>query len=295
MLGFIILATLSISNPKPFSFLGIVRKTILYALLLLAVIWSVAPLFWVFTTSLKPDTETLSFEQTLLPKQATLKNYQQLFTVTKFGIWMRNSTIMASTTTFTVVVLGSMAAYSLSRFKFWGFGIFSRLTLTAYMMPPIILVVPMFLLLLQLGMVNSLWGLGVVYTATRLPFSIWLLRSYYSGISIQMEEAAMVDGATRFQAFYKVIFPQALPGMISTAIFVFSVTWHEFLFASLLIFSSNKQTLSSGVATFMSEDWIYSWGMLMAAGVMISLPLVFFYIFLQRYLVAGMGGGAVKG
>ena len=163
------------------------------------------------------------------------------------------------------------------------------------MMPPIILVVPMFLLLLQLGMVNSLWGLGVVYTATRLPFSIWLLRSYYSGISIQMEEAAMVDGATRFQAFYKVIFPQALPGMISTAIFVFSVTWHEFLFASLLIFSSNKQTLSSGVATFMSEDWIYSWGMLMAAGVMISLPLVFFYIFLQRYLVAGMGGGAVKG
>ena len=105
----------------------------------------------------------------------------------------------------------------------------------------------------------------------------------------------MVDGATRFQAFYKVILPQALPGMIATGIFVFSVTWQEYLFASILIFSASKQTLSAGVASFLSEDWIYSWGVLMAAAVMISLPLVLFYIFLQRYLVAGWGGGGLKG
>jgi multiple sugar transport system permease protein len=162
-------------------------------------------------------------------------------------------------------------------------------------MPPIILVVPLFFLLFRMGMVDSHWGLMLVYTGTRLPFGLWLLRSYFQGIPIELEYAALVDGATRFQAFHKVVLPQALPGLISTAIFVFSVTWHEYLFASVLLLSSSKQTLSSGVATFMAEDWIYSWGMLMAAGVMISLPLVIFYTFLQRYLIAGMGGGALKG
>ena len=138
-------------------------------------------------------------------------------------------------------------------------------------------------------------GLMLVYIGTRLPVGLWMLRSYFQGIPVDLEEAAMVDGATRFQAFYKVILPQALPGMIATGIFVFSVTWQEYLFASILIFSASKQTLSAGVASFLSEDWIYSWGVLMAAAVMISLPLVLFYIFLQRYLVAGWGGGGLKG
>jgi multiple sugar transport system permease protein len=271
------------------------RKAILYSLLLLAILWSVLPLFWVFVSSIKPDTETFAAHQTLLPLEPTLSNYSTLFTVTKFGIWMRNSAVMASTTTIGVIILGSMAAYALTRFKYPGFELFSRLTLIAYMMPPIILIVPLFLLLLGMGLTDSLLGLWLVYLATRLPFGIWLLRSYFAGIPIEMEEAAMIDGATRFQAFYKVIMPQAFPGMISTAIFVFSVTWHEYLFASILIFSSNSQTLSSGIATFLSEDWIYSWGVVMAAGVMVSLPLVIFYMFLQRYLIAGWGGGSLKG
>ncbi|MBZ0275767.1 MAG: carbohydrate ABC transporter permease [Anaerolineae bacterium] len=273
----------------------LLNRTLLYLLLLIAVVWSVFPLLWVFITSLKPDTETLAFQQTFLPVQPTLNNYVSLFSVTRFGVWMRNSALMASATTVVVVLLAAMAAYALARFRYKGFNLFSRATLIAYMMPPIILVVPLFLLLFNLGLTNSLLGLFLVYTATRLPFGIWLLRSYFSGISVEIEEAAMVDGATRFQAFHQVVMPQAIPGMISTAIFVFSVTWHEFLFASILIFSSDRQTLSSGVATFLSEDWIYSWGMLMAAGVMVSLPLVIMYMFLQRYLVAGWGAGSVKG
>lgn len=273
------------------------RRTLLYLLLAVAVFWAVVPLFWVFITSIKPDQETMAFvaDQTLLPRKPTLENYLTLFRVTKFGVWMRNSAVMASTTTLAVVGLSALAAYALSRFRFRGFELFSRLTLLAYMMPPIILVVPLFFLLFRIGLTNSHLGLFLVYTGTRLPFGIWLLRSYFFGIPIDLEEAAMVDGATRFQAFYKVVLPQALPGMISTAIFVFSVVWHEFLFASILLFSASKQTLSAGVASFLSEDWIYSWGMLMAAGVMVSLPLVLFYIFLQRYLIAGWGGAAVKG
>jgi len=155
--------------------------------------------------------------------------------------------------------------------------------------------VPLFFILYRMHLVNSMVGLMLVYIGTRLPVGLWMLRSYFQGIPVDLEEAAMVDGATRFQAFYKVILPQALPGMIATGIFVFSVTWQEYLFASILIFSASKQTLSAGVASFLSEDWIYSWGVLMAAAVMISLPLVLFYIFLQRYLVAGWGGGGLKG
>ena len=272
-----------------------VRRTILYMLLVLAVAWAILPLFWVFISSIKPDTETYAFEQTILPRHPTMQNYLTLFRVTRFATWMKNSLVLATATTLAVISLSAMAAYAMSRFRFRFFELFGRMTLLAYMMPPIILIVPIFFVLFKLGLVNSHIGLVLVYIGTRLPVGLWMLRSYFQGIPIELEEAAMVDGATRFQAFRKVILPQALPGMISTGIFTFSVTWQEFMFASILIFSAKKQTLSAGVATFLSEDWIYSWGVLMAAGVAVSLPLVLFYIFLQRHLIAGWGGGGVKG
>ncbi len=279
-------------SPRAIKYL---RRVILYTLLILAVAWAVLPLLWIFISSIKPDTETYAFDQTILPRQPTLATYVTLFTLTRFGLWMKNSAILSAATTLLVLALSATAAYAMTRFRFPLFETFGRMTLLAYMMPPIILVVPVFFVLFRLGLVNSQIGLLLVYAGTRLPVGLWMLRSYFHGIPIELEEAAMVDGATRFQAFRKVILPQALPGLISTGIFTFSVTWQEFLFASILIFSARKQTLSAGVATFMSEDWIYSWGVLMAAAVMISLPLVLFYIFLQRYLIAGWGGGGLKG
>ncbi len=294
----------TLANRKPYAgepvflsprMLKLLRRLVLYLLMVLAVLWAVLPLFWVFISSFKPDTETYSFQQTILPRHPTLENYVNLFRLTNFGRWMLNSTFLAVSTTVAVILLSALAAYALSRFNFRGFETFSRLTLLAYMMPPIILVVPIYFLLARLGLTNSLVGLLAVYIGIRIPFGMWVLRSYFFGIPLELEEAAMVDGCTRFQAFYKVVLPQAVPGMISTAIFVFSVTWHEFLFASILLFSGATQTLSAGVASFIAEDWIPSWGMVMAAGVMISLPLVLFYIFLQRYLIAGWGGGALKG
>jgi len=273
----------------------IMRSTVLYVLMILAVLWAVFPLVWVLISSIRPDIETYAFEQTFFPKNPTLDNYVSLFKITPFGLWMRNSAILSTVTTLMVVLLSSMTAYAMSRFRYKSFNIIAQLTLLAYMMPAIILVVPIFFLLFKLKLTNSLFGLLLVYVGTRLSVGLWMLRSYFQGIPIELEESGMVDGATRFQAFWKIILPQALPGMISTAIFTFSVTWQEYLFASILIFNSKNQTISAGVATFISEDWIYSWGTLMAAGVMISLPLVLLYAFLQRYLIAGWGGGAVKG
>ncbi|MDK1081383.1 MAG: carbohydrate ABC transporter permease [Anaerolineae bacterium] len=263
--------------------------------MILAVFWAVFPLFWVLISSVTPDIETYSFERTFLPKNPTLDNYISLFKITPFAVWMRNSAVLSTVTTVVVVLLSSMTAYAMSRFRYKSFKIIAQLTLLAYMMPAIILVVPIFFLLFRLNLINSMLGLLLVYIGTRLSVGLWMLRSYFQGIPIELEEQSMVDGATRFQAFWKIILPQAFPGMISTAIFTFSVTWQEFLFASILIFNSRNQTVSGGVATFISEDWIYSWGTLMAAGVMISLPLVLLYAFMQKYLVAGWGGGAVKG
>lgn len=272
-----------------------VRRSVLYLLMILAVLWAVFPLIWVLISSIRPDVETYAFEQTFFPQNPTLDNYVSLFKITPFGLWMKNSAILSIATTLVVVLLSSMTAYAMSRFRYKAFKILGQVTLLAYMMPAIILVVPIFFVLFKLNLTNSQFGLFLVYVGTRLSVGLWMLRSYFQGIPIELEEAAMVEGATRFQAFWKVILPQAFPGMISTAIFTFSVTWQEFLFASILIFNSRSQTISAGVATFISEDWIYSWGTLMAAGVMISLPLVLLYAFMQRYLIAGWGGGAVKG
>jgi len=271
------------------------RRLLFYLLLLVAVGWALLPLFWVFVSSIKPDTETYSFQQHILPQHPTLDNYVTLFKVTHFADWMKNSAILSTLTTLLVIVLGASAAYALSRFRLRSLELFGRATLLAYMMPPILLVVPIFFLLFRLNLINSYTGLLLVYAGTHLPVGLWMLRPYFQGIPIDLEEAAMVDGATRFQAFRKVIVPQALPGLISVGIYNFSVIWQEYLFASILIFSSEKTTLSAGVATFLSEDWIYSWGVVMAAGVMVSLPLILIYIFLQRFLIAGWGGGAVKG
>jgi len=284
-----------LQHPLLYKLARIVRRSVLYVLLILAVLWAVFPLVWVLISSIRPDVETFAFDQTFFPKNPTLDNYVALFKITPFGLWMKNSAILSIATTLVVVLLSSMTAYAMSRFKYKPFRILGQLTLLAYMMPAIILVVPMFFVLFKLNLINSQFGLFLVYVGTRLSVGLWMLRSYFQGIPIELEEAAMVEGATRFQAFLKVILPQAFPGMIATAIFVFSVTWQEYLFASILIFNSRKQTISAGVATFISEDWIYSWGTLMAAGVMISLPLVLLYAFMQRYLIAGWGGGAVKG
>ncbi|MDK1029518.1 MAG: carbohydrate ABC transporter permease [Anaerolineae bacterium] len=282
-------------DPRNLKLKRIAQRIVLYGLMILAVFWAVFPLFWVLISSVTPDIETYSFERTFLPKNPTLDNYISLFKITPFAVWMRNSAVLSTVTTVVVVLLSSMTAYAMSRFRYKSFKIIAQLTLLAYMMPAIILVVPIFFLLFRLNLINSMLGLLLVYIGTRLSVGLWMLRSYFQGIPIELEEQSMVDGATRFQAFWKIILPQAFPGMISTAIFTFSVTWQEFLFASILIFNSRNQTVSGGVATFISEDWIYSWGTLMAAGVMISLPLVLLYAFMQKYLVAGWGGGAVKG
>lgn len=271
------------------------NKIIAYFLLIGIVLCMALPLFWMTLSSLKTDGENLSSPPTIIPQTWTLQHYRTLFLRTSFPIWFRNSAYLAIGTTATVIAISAMGAYVFSRFRYRFFEIFSRAILFAYMVPTVLLLIPVFMIIHKLKLSNSLYGLLVVYNAFLIPYGLWTLRSYFSGISHEIEEAALIDGCNRWQAFTKVVLPQVLPGIISTALFAFTVAWNEYLYASVLLWSSDKQTLSAGVATFMGELAPSSWGLLMAAGVSITLPLVLLFTFLQRFWVAGLGAGAVKG
>jgi multiple sugar transport system permease protein len=264
---------------------------------LLALVLAVAdlPLLWIVLTAFKADQEIVAFPPTIIPEQFTLENFQNLFLISPFGAYLTNSLIVAVTTTALTVVLGMFAAYSLTRFRFRFLRGVGELSLFAYMVPPILVLVPIAQILVGLKLSNNLVALIVLYTATLLPFALWVLRSYFHGITVELEQAAMVDGCTRFGAFIRVVVPQAVPGLISTAVFTFNAAWSEYLFASTLMTTPTSLTLSPGLALLLDQTGVYSWGVLMAGSVIVVVPVVALFIIAQKQLVGGLGAGAVKG
>lgn len=273
----------------------VTRRAVAYLLLVGVVLSMAFPLIWMIFSSLKPDSENRVYPPTLFPHTITLDNFHALLTRTQFGVWFRNSLIVSVSTTLLAITISSFAAYSLSRFRYRFFEVSSRIVLFAYMVPSILLVIPAFKIVWSLKLGNTLGALLLAYNAFLAPYGMWTLRSYFAGIPHEIEEAALIDGANHWQAFRKVVLPQALPGIISTALFAFHVAWNEYLYASLLIRSPEKMTLSAGVATLIGMEACFSWGALMAAGVLVTAPVILLFIFLQRYLIAGWGEGAVKG
>lgn len=266
-----------------------------YLLLGFVLAISALPLLWIVLTAFKPDREIVAYPPTIFPSEFTLQNFQNLFLIAPFGSYLTNSLIVASATTVCTVILGMFAAYSFSRFRFSFLRGLGEVSLFAYMVPPILILVPVAQILTGLGLGNNLLALVVLYTATLLPFALWVLRSYFHGITIELEQAAMVDGCTRFGAFIRVVVPQAVPGLISTAVFTFNAAWSEYLFASTLMTTQTSLTLSPGLALLLDQTGVYSWGVLMAASVIVVVPVVILFIIAQRQLVGGIGEGALKG
>ena len=266
-----------------------------YVLLLFIVAASISPLVWMVLTSLKPDMEIISYPPTLLPSSYTLRNYQTLFVISEFATYLRNSVLVATVTTAATLLCGLTAAYALSRFRFRFLQGLGEISLFAYMVPPILLLVPIAQIITRLGLGNNLLALIVLYTATLLPFALWVLRSYFNGLAPDVEQAALVDGASRARAFRDVVVPQTLPGVISTGVFTFNAAWSEYLFASTLMTSPSKVTLSPGLALLLDQTGVYSWGLLMAGSVIVVAPVLVLFTIVQRQLVSGLGEGAVKG
>lgn len=277
------------------------RHPILVRFVLSVLMWSVvvimvSPLIWALLTSFKSDAETLRYPPTLLPKVWSVNGYFELFKVLPFSTYYWNSVVAAGMTALLTIFISATAAYSITRFRSRAADLASFTGLAAYMLPGILIVLPVFTVFHRLHELDSLPALVFLYVAYFVPFGLWQLRSYFAGIPVDLEDAAMVDGATRFEAFYIIVLPQALPGIIATGIFTFSVAWNEYLFASLLLFSTQNQTLSAGLATVLVGTFdIYSWSILMAGAVLMTLPVLVIFMFVQSYLVSGLASGAVKG
>jgi multiple sugar transport system permease protein len=275
--------------------LSLPRQLLLNAAAWTVVLLIVFPLIWMVLTSIKPQTELFRIPPTILPEHVTFAHYWRLLTETPFLLYFRNSLVLAGSTTALVIVVATLGAYSLVRFSYPGRERLAQLVLFTYLLPSVVLIIPLYLMMVAAGLANTVASLVIVYTTFALPYALWLLRSFMAGIPEDLESAALVDGASRIGAFWDVIFPQALPGIISTALFTFILAWNEYLYALVLVNSDRVRPLTTGVMNMLITSFNIEWSLLMAASVMMSLPLIVIFTFLQSYLTSGFGAGGVKG
>lgn len=268
---------------------------IAYILLALVLILWLFPVFWMLMTAFKPNAEITTNAAPLAILEPTLDNFTYLFETTDFVKWIGNSLIVAVSTTIFSVIVGTLAAYSLVRYNLVGKSVMGMGIFVTYLLPQTLLFIPMAFVIQNLGLYDNLFALIVVYPTMMVPFCTWLMMGYFRAIPLDMEESARVDGATHWQAFYKVTLPLAKAGIISAAIFTFTLSWSEYLYALVLVPSVEAQTIPIGVPNALSSGDVFVWGSLMGAALLGSLPVVLVYAFFMRYFVSGMMAGAVKG
>ncbi len=265
-----------------------------YLLLAAYVAFALFPLFWLLKVSITPNELLYTEGVRLWPSRATPEHYLSVLRHTQFPLFFRNSVIVSGGTSLLSSLIAGGAGYGLSRFQFRGKLWIVGTMLVTQMFPLVMLVAPIFRLLAPLGLTNSLSGLVLVYTAFNVPFSTFLMQSFFDGIPKELEEAAMIDGATRFAVLRRIVIPLTLPGLAATGGFVFTAAWSELLFALMLNSSSNVMTFPVGLLGFMSRFSV-DFGQMMAAGVLALIPVCGFFLLIQRHLVQGLTAGAVKG
>lgn len=270
-------------------------RLLVYALLLTVVFVNDFPMAWMVLTALKRDAEIVTYPPTFLPRSPTLENFVNLFRIVPYGHYLLDSVVVAVVTTVAVLTIGTIGAYALVRFEFRVVKWVGEASLLAYMVPAILLLVPLSTVMYDLHLDNNLLSLMIIYSTLLLPLALWMMRSHFHGIPRDLEEAAMVDGCTRFGAFRRVVLPEAVPGMIACGIFAFNAAWSEFLFASTLITHPDILTLSPGLLLMTNSSGVQTWGLLMAGSVVMVIPLLLLFTFCQRYLVQGWSEGAVRG
>lgn len=286
------------------------RAAVVYAALAVVTAVTCFPLLWAALTSIRPHDEMLSVR--LIPARVTGEHYGALLggrrmyfesgsgyrptsaPAQHFLAWFANSVIVSVSTTVLSVGVSTLAAYSLTRFSFAGQSVVPYFSLLGYMVPSIIYVFPLFLLIVPLGLADRLPSLVLGYISITLPFCMWLMWAYLRSIPLEIEEAGLIDGASRFQVFRLIVLPLAVPGIIATSIFSFIVAWNDYLIARIFINTITQMPLTVGVMHFF-EGVHVDWGLMMAAAVLMTLPLAILFMFVQRHLIAGFGAGAVKG
>ena len=264
-----------------------------HAVLMLFVLISVYPVINVFSVSLRPGNRLRSTDLAVIPSDWTLDSYQKLFTEQPFLQWLGNSLLVSLAVTVLGVGLAATGGYALSRYRFVGRKASMLAILTTQMFPATMLLLPLYVMIAYLHLVNTLLGLLIFYTATALPFCLWQMKGFYDTIPISLEEAARMDGCSRWQTFVRVSLPLAVPGLVITALFSFMTAWSEYIVAAQVLQERDMFTLPLGLKSFQAS-MSTEWGLYAAASILVSIPVVIVFMLLSRYLVSGLNMGGVK-
>jgi len=271
------------------------RSAVVLIVALFAV-WTLWPLYWMISTSLKNAQEATNLNPTVWPHSLTSGNYRELFgSSLPFGSYFLNSVLTAGISAVVAVLISILAGYSFSRGGYKLSGVTSVVVLATQMLPLVVLIGPLYLLLLKAHLLNTYAGLIIGYTSFAIPFGAWMMKGFFDGVPREIEEAARVDGYSRLGILFRVVVPMSWPGLVTTGVFVFMNTWNNLLYPLTLVTSSNKQTLPPGLLQSFSGTFKTDWGGLMAASLITSLPLIIAFFLVQRSMVRGMTSGALAG
>ncbi|MDX2007457.1 MAG: carbohydrate ABC transporter permease [Meiothermus sp.] len=276
--------------------MNLLYRALLYAGVGLILVYLLFPFYWAIISSLKTPTELFKTPIDYYPPNFRWQNYVEVFQAQPFGRYLLNSAVVAGTTTLLSLLIGSFAAYALGRFQFRGRSVVYYATLAVTMFPQISLLSGMFILLRTLGLYNNLLGLVLAYMVFSLPFTVWLLTSFVRDIPWELEEAAYVDGASPTQTLFRVMLPLMAPGMVTAGLLTFIHAWNEFLFALTFTIDDKARTVPVAIATFSGvSSFELPWHLIMAASVIVTIPLLVLVLIFQQRIVAGLTAGAVKG
>ena len=273
---------------KPYQYI------LIYIIVLFFIAVSIYPVLRVLTISLRPGNNLLNESLQIIPDDATFENYVRLFTEKPFLIWVKNSLLVTLVVTIIGVALASTAGYAFSRFKFPGRKAGLLSLLVTQMFPATMLLLPLFIMISKLNLVNSFLGLIIMYSASALPFCIWLMKGYYDTIPSSLEESAKIDGANKFFAFWKIILPLASPALVITALFSFMAAWNEYIVAAQVLWYEDMFTIPLGLKS-LQGNMTTEWGMYASAALIISIPVIILFLVLSKWLVSGLTLGSVKG
>ena len=260
----------------------------------LVVVFSVFPLVWTFVTSLKLEEDIVTQTLQYLPRHLTWQNYVTLWRQSGFPVLVANSVVVTSMTGLICLTIGTLAAYSFSRYRFRGRGKLLIFYLVIRMFPVVLMIIPLFVMLRNLGLLDSRFGLALAYTAFLLPLCIWMLKGFFDAIPPELEDAARIDGCTRLGALFRIVLPLARSGLVTTAVFIAISAWNEFLFALMLTTSQGSRTWPVGLQLMVGEFQL-PWGPLSAGGIISIVPIILFFALVQQSLIRGLTSGAVKG
>ena len=274
------------------------RKIITVILVIIVCIFALFPFVWMISTSFKPAQEVYSSTPSFVPKNPTANGYEEMLTTKSttfdFMQWTVNSVSVSLLTTLFSMVIATLGGYGISRFRFRGRNALSYIILTTQVLPGSLLIIPLYIIMGNMQLLDTRMGLVMAYATFSVPFCTWMMKGFFDSIPVSLEEAAKVDGAGRFRCFATVVMPLTIPGLVATGLFSFITGWNEYLFALALTQTTNMRTVPIGINMLMGQH-TYDWSQMMAMSFLGSLPVLILFIFFQKYFIAGMSSGAVKG